>query len=61
MVIRIKRNPKHAEITVPADVVEPSDEVKLTMIAWLVSTFGRKVGVEKIEIVFDPDESDEHG
>ncbi|HVK86786.1 MAG TPA: hypothetical protein VM513_21850 [Kofleriaceae bacterium] len=56
MVIRIKRHPKHAAITVPNREVEPTDEIKLRLIAWLVSDIGRRVDVEEIELCYEPDD-----
>ncbi len=55
-VIRIRRNSKHAEITVPKHPAEPSCEIKLKLIAWLVSDLGPKLGVEEIELAYDPDD-----
>lgn len=55
MTIRIKNDPKHAIISV-SEEIEPSDEVKLRLIAWLVSGVARKLGVREIELAYESDE-----
>jgi hypothetical protein len=55
-VIRIRRNSKHAEIAVPRGGAEPNDEIKLQLIAWLVSDLGRRLGVEEIEFAYEPED-----
>lgn len=52
-VIRIRLSQNHAAITVPGRQIEPSYDVKLHLIAWLVSDLGRELGVEEIELAYE--------
>ena len=54
MAIHIKGNRALIRIS-GDDKLEPSDEQKLVMIAWLVSDLARKLAVHEIELVFNPD------
>ena len=58
MKIRIKNDPKRAIISA-ADEVEPSDEIKLRMIAWLVFDIARKFRVDEIELAHEDGDADE--
>jgi hypothetical protein len=50
--IRIKNEPRRAVITVPQQAAL-SDDIKLRLIAWLVSDIARKLDVGEIELDYD--------
>lgn len=52
MTIRIK-DPMRAVISA-SEHADLSDEVKLGVAAWLISEVARKLGVDEVELVYEP-------